>query len=388
MYVCKNVGYCIYVQTVKFFLLNKFSQVITSILSLTCIIRFIFNFNWYIHTHTCICYFLSRNYRITIVLRRIHFCVQKRRYWIVEMRNYCIWNCILVSVFLLSRTGSADGIQVWGMQFGRASLLEKFSWKKMDFAYPDERSRQLAIASGEYVPENSLPVGIEIWRNRLFVTIPRWRDGECPKYRSLDCAFAVVSINDLNGATDRNGLLYRKTRRDVSKSWTGSRRRHNTRRIAIGGTRLDSRLSDFRLATKSAENHECALNGSVSVFVDLRLHLPVVPPTLSLPPPLPSAPPAGRETRRRAGLFMPSLPFIHSIFLHALCLLYTLARATVFCFAQRPDNDGGTLCKIFNVLPFRPSPLHFLRGPLWTLLNSFPSRIPYVSLASFLFYTI
>lgn len=114
--------------------------------------------------------------------RQINFCVQKGRDWMAGMRNYCIWNCILVSIFLLSWTGSVDGIQVWGMQFGRAPLLEKFIWKKMDFAYPDERSRQLAIASGEYVPENSLPVGIEIWRNKLFVTIPRWRDGECPKF--------------------------------------------------------------------------------------------------------------------------------------------------------------------------------------------------------------
>jgi len=73
-----------------------------------------------------------------------------------------------------------------------------------------------------------------------------------------------------------------KTRRDASKSWTGSRRRHNTRKIAIGGTRLDSRLSDFRPATKSAENRECALNGSVSVFVDLRLHLHGSSDTLSL----------------------------------------------------------------------------------------------------------
>lgn len=89
------------------------------------------------------------------------------------------------------------------------------------------------------------------------------------------------------GATDKWAPC-RKARRDVSKSWTGNRRRHNTRKIAIGGTRLDSRLSDFRSATKSAENHECALNGSVSVFVDLRLHLHVVPPTLSPSPPPPT----------------------------------------------------------------------------------------------------
>jgi len=89
------------------------------------------------------------------------------------------------------------------MQFGRAPLLEKFIWKKMDFAYPDERSRQLAIASGEYVPENSLPVGIEIWRNKLFVTIPRWRDGKCPKYYSLLIAASLLSRLTSYDATDK-----------------------------------------------------------------------------------------------------------------------------------------------------------------------------------------
>jgi len=74
-----------------------------------------------------------------------------------------------------------NGIQEWDTQYAYAPLLERFTWKTMDFAYPNERTRQLAIASGEYIPENSLPVGIEIWRNKLFVTIPRWRDGECPR---------------------------------------------------------------------------------------------------------------------------------------------------------------------------------------------------------------
>ncbi|KAL6440481.1 hypothetical protein ACFW04_003182 [Cataglyphis niger] len=63
------------------------------------------------------------------------------------------------------------------MQTERAPLWERFTWKTMDFAYPDQRSRKLAIVSGEYIPENSLPVGIEIWRNKLFVTVPRWRNG-------------------------------------------------------------------------------------------------------------------------------------------------------------------------------------------------------------------
>ncbi|XP_012279572.1 protein yellow [Orussus abietinus] len=78
--------------------------------------------------------------------------------------------------FLLVLSG-VTAVQRWGAQWGRAPLLERFSWRQIDFAYPDQNSRQMAIASGEFIPENALPVGIEIWRNKVFVTVPRWRDG-------------------------------------------------------------------------------------------------------------------------------------------------------------------------------------------------------------------
>lgn len=97
------------------------------------------------------------------------------------MHDYRVWNCGVVSIFLLIGMQNVNGVREWGMQFNHAPLLERFTWKNMDFAYPDERARQSAMASGEYIPENSLPVGIEIWRNKLFVTVPRWRNGECQK---------------------------------------------------------------------------------------------------------------------------------------------------------------------------------------------------------------
>ncbi|XP_069674644.1 protein yellow-like [Periplaneta americana] len=56
-------------------------------------------------------------------------------------------------------------------------LQEKFNWKLLDYAYPDEQSRQHALRTGEFVPENGIPVGIEIWKDKLFVTVPRWRKG-------------------------------------------------------------------------------------------------------------------------------------------------------------------------------------------------------------------
>uniref|UniRef100_A0A481MQJ7 Dopachrome conversion enzyme n=1 Tax=Nipponaphis monzeni TaxID=196483 RepID=A0A481MQJ7_9HEMI len=56
-------------------------------------------------------------------------------------------------------------------------LREVFSWRQVDFEFPDQRTRQAAIASGEYVQANNLPLGLEVWRDKLFITVPRWKAG-------------------------------------------------------------------------------------------------------------------------------------------------------------------------------------------------------------------
>ncbi|KAH8361026.1 hypothetical protein KR093_006785, partial [Drosophila rubida] len=50
-------------------------------------------------------------------------------------------------------------------------------WKYMDFEYPTFVERQLAIMNGDFIPKNNLPLGIDVHRNRLFITTPRWKDG-------------------------------------------------------------------------------------------------------------------------------------------------------------------------------------------------------------------
>lgn len=56
-------------------------------------------------------------------------------------------------------------------------LREVFSWRKVDFAFPDEKIRQEAIANGEYMQANNCPHGLEVWRDKLFITVPRWKAG-------------------------------------------------------------------------------------------------------------------------------------------------------------------------------------------------------------------
>lgn len=160
----------------------------------------------------------------------------------------------------------------------------------------------------------------------------------------------------INDATDKwTPLVPKKTRRDVSKLGTGSRRQHNTRKIAIGGARLDSRLSDFRSATKSAENRERALNGRVSVFVFCP---PPPSPFTSLLPPLYCR--GKGNTARRTGLFKLSAA-LYSLHFFALYVYYIRWRAPPF-FASHKDQTM-TAARCVSSLMFYPSILllYFLR---------------------------
>lgn len=56
-------------------------------------------------------------------------------------------------------------------------LFEKFAWKSLDYEFPNAQVRQAAIANGDYIPENNLPVGIAVWNDIMFITVPRWRKG-------------------------------------------------------------------------------------------------------------------------------------------------------------------------------------------------------------------
>lgn len=64
-----------------------------------------------------------------------------------------------------------------GAVSGTSKLQERYSWRQLDFVFPNQQLKQQALASGDYVPTNGLPVGIERWENKLFVSVPRWKDG-------------------------------------------------------------------------------------------------------------------------------------------------------------------------------------------------------------------
>lgn len=63
----------------------------------------------------------------------------------------------------------------------------------MDFNYPNAAARANAIASGAFIPENVIPVGLEVYKTRLFMTLPRWRTGVPASLVYIDMAGRLVA---------------------------------------------------------------------------------------------------------------------------------------------------------------------------------------------------
>lgn len=52
-----------------------------------------------------------------------------------------------------------------------------YEWKQLDYQFPSPEARQRALDSKQFIPENNIPMGLEIYGDRMFITVPRWRFG-------------------------------------------------------------------------------------------------------------------------------------------------------------------------------------------------------------------
>lgn len=57
------------------------------------------------------------------------------------------------------------------------SLREVFGWKQLDFDFPSDEARQTALRSGYFIPGNSQPIDVQSIGDRVFLTMPRWKEG-------------------------------------------------------------------------------------------------------------------------------------------------------------------------------------------------------------------
>ncbi|XP_076235248.1 yellow-f [Calliopsis andreniformis] len=51
------------------------------------------------------------------------------------------------------------------------------SWDFMEFNLPNEDVQKALMSSGDYIPEHNMPLGLQVWKDKVFVTVPRWRNG-------------------------------------------------------------------------------------------------------------------------------------------------------------------------------------------------------------------
>lgn len=52
-----------------------------------------------------------------------------------------------------------------------------YQWKTIDFAWPAQESAETAAAHKDFIPANNAVSGLKIWKDRMYVTVPRWKEG-------------------------------------------------------------------------------------------------------------------------------------------------------------------------------------------------------------------
>ncbi|CAG9773971.1 unnamed protein product [Ceutorhynchus assimilis] len=61
-----------------------------------------------------------------------------------------------------------------------------YQWRILDFDFGSPEKRQAAINDKSFIPENNLPLGLEVYKNRIFVTVPRWKFGVAASLAYID----------------------------------------------------------------------------------------------------------------------------------------------------------------------------------------------------------
>ncbi|KAF2897181.1 hypothetical protein ILUMI_08992 [Ignelater luminosus] len=77
---------------------------------------------------------------------------------------------------------------------------EYYHWNLLDYAFPSLEEKLNAILTRKFIPENNLPVGIEVWGDKIFITVPRWREG-------IPSTLNYVTINDFVQESFKSPLL-------------------------------------------------------------------------------------------------------------------------------------------------------------------------------------
>lgn len=62
----------------------------------------------------------------------------------------------------------------------------RFAWKQVDFTWETPEDREKAVKDGLFVQYNNLPLGLARWKNKVFVTVPKWKNGVASTLNYVD----------------------------------------------------------------------------------------------------------------------------------------------------------------------------------------------------------
>ncbi|EFN89284.1 Protein yellow [Harpegnathos saltator] len=68
-----------------------------------------------------------------------------------------------------------------------------YSWKQVEYKLPNDSIQNEFIASGDYVPENNMLLGLAVWHKKMFVTMPRWKNGVLATVNS----FSIACVSEI-----------------------------------------------------------------------------------------------------------------------------------------------------------------------------------------------
>lgn len=68
-----------------------------------------------------------------------------------------------------------------------------FSWKQIDYNFLNDSMRKAYIESGDYVQDTAVPLGLNVWGDKLFITVPRWKKGVPANLNYINITEAIAA---------------------------------------------------------------------------------------------------------------------------------------------------------------------------------------------------
>ncbi|XP_012152591.1 dopaminechrome tautomerase [Megachile rotundata] len=70
-----------------------------------------------------------------------------------------------------------------------------FQWNTIEVVWPTEEERQFALDHNDYVQANNFIAGIKFWKGKMYLTVPRWKNG-------VPVTLGVTSATPVNRVTN------------------------------------------------------------------------------------------------------------------------------------------------------------------------------------------